>query len=254
MSGQEQAAVSAAIEWIGQAAQIVVLTGPELALEVGLPDVADLSFNPDIRQFKNDPEVRKEYWEKIKDFYPKISEARPSPAHEAIYEMELLCNVDCVLTQAADGLHSKTGSEKVIEIYASINWVNCPECGQDYRMDGVLLSLEDSRTGIPKCMECQSDQMKPPLSFPGQALPHWEIRESWMRLQHCDLLVVVGANLELEPVASFPFQVMNKGNKVVIVGERQTPADEYVSAVIYGGPSRVMPHIVGKLKEAHIVS
>lgn len=156
MSGQEQDAVSAAIEWIGQAVQIVVLTGPELALEVGLPDVADLSFNPDIRQFKNDPEVRKEYWEKIKDFYPKISEARPSPAHEAIYEMELLCNVDCVLTQAADGLHSKTGSEKVIEIYASINWVNCPECGQDYRMDGVLLSLRTAGREFPSAWNARA--------------------------------------------------------------------------------------------------
>ena len=254
MNGQEQDAVSATIGWIGEAAQIVVLTGPELSLEAGLPDVADLSFNPDIRKFKNDAEVRKEYWKKIKEFYPKISEARPSPAHEAIYEMELICNVDCVLTQAADGLHSKAGSEKVIEIYSSINWVSCPECGQDHRMDGIILSLEDSKTGIPKCMECQSDQVKPPLSFPGQALPHWEIRESWMRLQHCDLFIVVGANLELEPVASFPFQVMNKGKKVVIIGERQTPADDYVNAVIYGGPSRVMPHIVGKLKETHMVS
>ena len=96
--------------------------------------------------------------------------------------------------------------------------------------------------------------MKPPLSFPGQPLPHWEIRESWMRLQHCDLFIIVGANLEIEPVASFPFQVMNKGNRVVIIGERKTSADDHVSAVIYGSPSKVMPYIVDKLKETQTLS
>ena len=75
-----------------------------------------------------------------------------------------------------------------------------------------------------------------------------------MRLQHCDLFIIVGANLEIEPVASFPFQVMNKGNRVVIIGERKTPADNHVSAVIYGSPSMVMPYIVDKLKETQTLS
>ncbi len=254
MSEQYQDALSATVNWIKESSQVVFLTGMELSLEAGLPDVSDLSFNPDIEKFRNDQEVRKEYWKKLGGFYPRISAAVPSPAHEAIYEMEFLCNVDCVLTQSADGLHGKTGSEKILEIYSTINWVHCHECGNDYRTDGIILSLEDSKTGVPKCKECRSDQMKPPLSFPGQALPHWEIRESWMRLQHCDLLIIVGANLEIEPVASFPFQVMNKGDKVVIIGERNTPADGYVSAVISGSPSRVMPYIVEKLKEGRTVS
>ena len=47
---------------------------------------------------------------------------------------------------------------------------------------------------------------------------------------------------------------MNKGNKVVIIGERKTPADDYVSAVIYGNPSQVMPYIVDKLKETQTIS
>ena len=68
MSEQEQDALSATVKWVQEASQIVFLTGVELSLEVGLPDVSDLSFNPDIGKFKNRPEVRREYWEKIKDF------------------------------------------------------------------------------------------------------------------------------------------------------------------------------------------
>ncbi|NIP30119.1 MAG: hypothetical protein GTO02_08185 [Candidatus Dadabacteria bacterium] len=248
----EQDALSAVVDWIKDSNKIVFLTGSELSLEAGIPDVTDSSFNPDIRQFKNIPEVREKYWSKIKDHYPRISSALPTAAHEAIYEIELLFNVDCILTQSADGLHAKAGSEKVIEIYSSINWVTCPDCGKDRKMEDVMLDIEDNK--MPRCLVCNSDQIKPPLSFPGQALPHWEIRESWMRLKGCDLFIIVGANLENEPVASFPFQVMNEGNKVVIISEGQTPADDFVSAVINGKPSQVLPYIVKQLKEKTIVS
>ena len=249
----KQDALSSIVKWINNSNKIVFLTGYELSLEVGLPDVTEPSFNPDINKFRNDKTAREEYWKKVSEYYPRIFSALPSPAHEAIYELELLYDVNCILTQAADGLHAKAGSEKIIEIYSSINWVSCPECGKDHKMNNVLEKLERN-VKIPSCVECGSDKIKPPLSFPGQALPHWEIRESWIRLRGCDLFIIVGANLETEPVASFPFQVMNEGNKVAIISEDQTPADDYVSAVVYGKPSQVLPYIVKKLKETTMVS
>lgn len=249
----EQDALSAVISWIKESKKIVFLTGSELSLDLGIPDTGDLSFNPDIRLYKNNPDVRKDYWNKIKVYYPKILATAPSQAHEAIYEIELLYNVDSILTQCTDGLHAKAGSEKIFEIYSSISWVTCLDCGKDRKMDDVLVDIED-KDALPVCVQCGSDQVKPPISFPGQALPHWEIRESWIRLRGCDLFIIVGANLEIEPVASFPFQVMNEGSKVVIIGEAETPADNYVSAVINGKPSQVLPYILKKLKETTIVS
>lgn len=250
---QEQDALSAVVSWIQQSREIVFLTGTELSLESGIPDVSSLDFNPDIRKFKNKKEVREEYWQKIKEFYPKISSALPNAAHEAIYEISLLSNVNCILTQCADGLQQKAGNENVIDIYASIHWVTCPDCGKDQSMTEALSQLEKG-ANIPKCPVCNNDQVKPPISFPGQAFPHWEVRESWMRLQHCDLLIIVGANLETEPVASFPFQVMNNENKVAIISEGESPADEFVSAVIYGKPNQVMPYIADELKKQTPIS
>lgn len=249
----EQDALSAVVEWIKNSSQIVFLTGHELCMEAGIPDVTDKDFNPNINQYKNKPEVREEYWNKIKEYYPKISSAKPSPAHQAIYEIELMYNVDCILTQCGDGLHRKAGSEKVIEIYASLSWVTCPNCGKDYKMEEVISDLE-SGVKVPSCKECGNNRIKPPISFPDQALPHWEIREAWMRLQNCDLFIIVGANLENEPVASFPFQVMNNEKKVVIIGEGQTPADDFVSAVINGKTGQVLKYILKRLKETTIVS
>lgn len=250
---QEQDALSAIVNWVNSSSNIVFLTGPELSFDSGIPDVTDSNFNPDIRQFKNKTEVREEYWSKLKDHYSKISTASPTTAHEAIYEISLLSNVSCIITQNGDGLHQKSGNENVIEIYATIHWATCPDCGKDQPMTEALSQLEKGKK-IPTCTVCNSDLIKPPISFPGQAFPHWEVREAWIKLQNCDLLIVVGANLETEPVASFPFQIMNKGNKVVIISEVETPADEYVNVVLYGKPSQIMPYISQELKKQTPIS
>ena len=250
---QEQDALSAVVNWLKESSEVVFLTGSELSMESGIPDVSSFDFNPDIRKFKNKNEVREKYWSKIKDIYPKISSAAPNAAHNAIYEISLLTNVNCILTQCSDGLHQKAGNENVIDIYASIHWVTCPDCGKDQTMIEALSQLEKG-SHIPRCPVCSNDQVKPPISFPGQAFPHWEVRESWMRLQHCDLLIIVGANLDNEPVASFPFQVMNNEKNVVIISEAESPADEFVSAVIYGKPSMVMPYLADELKKQTPIS
>lgn len=244
---QEDDALSAVINWISLSSNVVFLTGSELLFDSGIQDVTNMSFNPDIRKFKNDPEVRQEYWKKLKEYYPKISFASPTPAHESIYELSLFANVSCIITQNGDGLHQKAGNNNVIEIYANIHWATCPDCGKDQPMTEALGQLEKGKK-IPTCTVCNSDLIKPPISFPGQPLPHWDIREAWIKLQNCDLFIIVGADLENEPVASFPFQIMNKGDKVVIISETESPADDYVSAVLYGKPDQILPHIAKELK------
>ncbi len=250
---KEKDALTSIIEWLEESREIVFLTGPELIFESGIPDASDPSFNPDVRQFKNNIETREVYWDKIRGFYPGIASASPTPGHEAIYEISLLSNVTCIMTQNVDGLHQKAGNENVLELYASIHWVTCPDCGKDHTMNETLAQLEKGKK-IPVCSVCSGDMMKPPISFPDQPLPHWEIRESWMMLQRCDMLVIVGANLDNEPIASFPFQVMNREGKVAIISEGESPADEYVNAVLYGKANQVMPYISEQLKKLTPIS
>ena len=64
----------------------------------------------------------------------------------------------------------------------------------------------------------------------------------------------MGASLEHEPVASYPFLAKERDIKVVIIGENQSPADDYVDAVIYGRPSDVLPYIVSKVKEGFTIT
>ena len=242
-----------AAEWIREARKIVVLTGYELSAECGLPDFSDPRLNPHIRDFRENRDVRAEYWAKIMGIYPSLLSAEPGPGHRAIAEMEILGNLDCVFTQCADGLHHRAGSTTVIELNSSILWITCPGCGKDYTIDETIGMLQKSAV-VPACRECGSDQLKPAISFPGQPPPHWEAREAWMRLHNTDLFLIAGASLDNEPVASYPFLAKENNARVVIISERESPADDYVDAVIYGKPGQVLNYILKKVKESITIS
>ncbi|MCC6713369.1 MAG: hypothetical protein IT344_08395, partial [Candidatus Dadabacteria bacterium] len=109
-------------EWITGARKIVVLTGPELSAECGLPDFADPAMNPPAMDFREDRAVRAEYWKKIRAAYPLLSSTEPGPSHKALAELEMIANLDCIFTQTTDGLHHKAGSSAVIELNSSVLW------------------------------------------------------------------------------------------------------------------------------------
>jgi NAD-dependent deacetylase len=235
-------------EWIKEAKRIIVLTGSEVSMESGLPDFSDSRLNPHIRDFRENREVRAQYWSKIRNIYPTLAKARPNPAHEALAELEILGNLDCLLTLTTDGLHHRAGSSVVIELLSTVLWVTCTSCGKDYTLDQILNELDQGKD-IPECNQCGNDILKPSISFPGQPLPHWEVREAWVRLRDCDLLLIVGASVDQPPVSSFPLQASQSGAKIVIITERQIQEDEYADAVLYGKASQVLPSLVKRLKE-----
>jgi len=235
-------------DWIKESKQLIVLTGTELSAESGLPDFSDVRLNPHIGDFRENRDVRVQYWKKITEIYPTLVNAEPSPAHLALAELEMITNLDCIFTQTTDGLHHKAGNSVVIELHSTMLWVTCTNCGKDYSLDSILSILEKG-SDVPVCEQCGKDILKPAISFPGQPLPHWEIREAWMRLHHCDLFVVVGAFLDEQPISSFANLASQNGAKVVIIGERRSPEDDYADAVIYGKPSEVLPDIIKRLKK-----
>ena len=252
-SGENGDALAALAGWLAEAQRAVFLTGPELTLEAGIPDAGALSFNPDINEFKENEQEREAYWGKMATVYPKIAAAAPTAAHKAVYEISLICAVDCVITQTVDGLHTKAGNASVLEIYASVHWAQCLACGKDFRMMDILTGMASGGEKIPSCAVCRKGLLKPPLSFPGQPLPHWEIREGWIKVGGCDLLVCAGADLEKEPVRSFPMQAKQKGVKVAIISAYESEADAVADAVLQGNPSTVLPALLDEVKKSKIV-
>lgn len=240
--------IETVVDWIKESKTIIVLTGAEVSAESGLPDFASQTFNPNIQKFRTDRNVRVEYWKKIKELYPLLVKAEPNAAHEAVLELEMLGGLDCVLTQTVDGLHQRAGSSFVVELQSTILWIVCTQCGKDYTLSSIINILEGGKE-VPECQQCGKDLLKPQISFPGQPPSHWEMREAWMRLRQCDLLLVVGSSLDAPPASSILTMAKESGAKVVIINETESPADDYADAVIYGKPGKALPFLVKKIRE-----
>ena len=70
-----------------------------------------------------------------------------------------------------------------------------------------------------------------------------------MKLHNSDLFLIIGANLDDSPLSSLQTIAAESGSKTVIINERESEADNYADAVIYGDPSTVISHIVDQIKK-----
>ncbi len=63
-------------------------------------------------------------------------------------------------------------------------------------------------------------------------------------VEHCDLLLVVGSSLEVEPAASLPRIARMAGARLVIVNRDPTPHDDIADVVVRGEIGAVLPALV----------
>jgi NAD-dependent deacetylase len=211
-------------ELVRDGAPVVVLTGAGVSTESGIPDFrsptgiwadVDPMEYASLRAFQADPE-------KVWDFYAQridmLTGAEPNDAHYAIAELEQRGFVSAVVTQNIDLLHSRAGSQGVVEVHGSIRTASCPACGASYPLDESLLPL-------PRCAECGA-VLKPDVVFFGELLPRAAIDRAYELARSTRLLLVVGSSLEVYPVAELPLETVRAGGSYAIVNRGPTGLDE----------------------------
>jgi NAD-dependent deacetylase len=78
-------------------------------------------------------------------------------------------------------------------------------------------------------------------------MPRQETEESFRRARNCDLLIVIGSSLVVQPAASIPLEARESGAKLVIINRDPTPHDSYADVVIHGSAGEVMSKILDYL-------
>ncbi len=198
----------------------VVLTGAGISTESGIPDFRSQSgiwadVDPmevaSLRAFTRDPE---RVWGFYRQRMHLLLEAEPNDGHRALAELERRGLVQAVVTQNIDTLHSRAGSQDVIEVHGSIRRAVCLRCHWSQSLDGVLAQLE--RLSAPLCAEC-GEVLKPDVVLFGELLPAAELERATLLARSAGLVLVVGSSLEVWPVAGLPlearaFAVVNRGS------------------------------------------
>ena len=147
---------------------------------------------------------------------------KPNIVHEYLAKLEQLGKLKAIITQNIDVLHQKAGSKNVLELHGTIYKNHCIKCGKEYSAEYVFNS-ED----IPRC-ECGSI-IKPNVVLYGEMLPEdFVLAEKY--ISECDLLIVAGTSLIVEPAAS----LINyfRGKNLVIINNDETPYDKRATLII----------------------
>src|SRR5262245_7640181 len=163
-----------------------------------------------IQAFRRDP-VR--VWSFYRQRIHIVRDAEPNAAHRALAELETRGLVAAVVTQNIDTLHSRAGSQQVVEVHGSVRSAQCLGCLWTEPADAVLAQLDAG--GVPSCRQC-GEVLKPGVVLFGELLPTDAIERATQLARGARLVLVVGSSLEVWPAAGLPlearsFAIVNRG-------------------------------------------
>lgn len=218
-------------QYIQPARRIVVFTGAGISTESGIRDYRSQGgiwqrFQPvTIQEFLSDDGKRRLYWQRKLALYEENKDARPNAGHQAVVKLEERGQLLAVITQNIDGLHRMAGTspEKLLEIHGTNLEVICLSCGVVHPWRHAyerLVKGEDA----PACNDCGGWLKPNTISF-GQNLNPDILSTSFRHAADCDLMIVLGSSLVVEPAASIPRAAKEHGAKLVIITQSETPLD-----------------------------
>jgi NAD-dependent protein deacetylase/lipoamidase len=199
----------------------VALTGAGISVPSGIPDFRTPGegiwekVNPmevaHIDAFRRDPA---RFWGFYRQRLQMLEEKEPNGAHETLAELERRDLLEAVITQNIDTLHTKAGSERVIEVHGSIRTSSCQSCGASYETTQIEeLFAED---GAAVCSSC-GGPVKPDVVLFGEMLPADAIAEAEALAQRADLMLCIGSSLEVFPVAGLPSVTLRSGGGIAVI-------------------------------------
>jgi NAD-dependent deacetylase len=80
-------------------------------------------------------------------------------------------------------------------------------------------------------------------------MPEKETQEAYHRSSNCDLFMVIGSSLVVQPAASMPLVAKRNGARLVIINRDPTPFDNMADLVIHGQAGPTMAGILEYMKQ-----
>jgi NAD-dependent deacetylase len=85
--------------------------------------------------------------------------------------------------------------------------------------------------------------MKPNVILFGEQLPLDVLNSAWQEASACDLMLVVGSSLNVEPVADLPLTAHSHGARLIILNYQPTHLDDRADVLIHADLAEVLPLI-----------
>lgn len=227
----------------------VVLTGAGISTESGIPDFRSRSgiwaeYDPlevaTIEAFHANPA---KVWEFYGHRLDLLQDVEPNDGHRALAELEARGWVEAVITQNVDRLHTRAGSQHLIEVHGTVGTASCLDCGTVVDPGEIR-----ARLPLPTCPAC-GRVLKPDVVMFGELLPEAAVAEAVDLAAHAGVLLVVGSSLEVYPVAALPVETLATGGSVAIINRGTTVFDARAVVTIDAGAGETLRALADALPE-----
>ncbi len=242
-----------AVSLIRGASAIVAMTGAGISTESGIPDyrgpggVWETQKPPTIGDFLDNPETRREFWRRRLTDYPKLASREPNAGHLALADLERRGTLLAIVTQNIDGLHQKAGNSerRVIELHGNAHQLRCVDCGTIFPADEAHRRLEAGETE-PACSVCGGILRSGTVLF-GDPMPKAALESSLAAALACDVLLIVGSSLVVNPAARLPENARRNGASLIVINRTATPVDHLADIHILGEAGPTLSDLVARL-------
>jgi len=259
---EDEIAVQKLADLILNSSNIVGFTGAGVSVESGVPSYRGsgteslwTKYDPkssDYNSFMNDMYIREQHWKMKADLNKLTRSASPNPSHSIFAFLNERDRLTSVITQNIDGLHERAGvpDEKVIHLHGSERIARCLDCKAEYDGDQVHDRIIAENLVIPTCTKC-SGHLKPGTICFGEPLDKETVKSAEEALRQCDLLIIMGTSLVVQPASQLPAICLNRSIPVVIINkEGETQYDLYANLVIRRPSGEVMKEVMETLEKS----
>ena len=223
---------------------VAVLTGAGISAESGIPTFRDpqsglwAQYRPEDlatpAAFRANPRL---VWEWYAWRRAALAGVGPNAGHRALVAIENRVPAFMLLTQNVDGLHQVAGSRNVVELHGNIQRVKCFARGH------AVATWPATGDVPPLCPLCGS-HLRPDVVWFGESLPEGALAQAATAIEQCDLLLVIGTSLRVEPAASLPSAALAHGATVLILNREVTDQAAPPLYQINGPAGTLLPALV----------
>lgn len=233
--------------WIVGSERVVAFTGAGISTDSGIPDFR----GPDGVWTRRDAGLPPPRWRVPPD------RVGPNAFHLALVELQRLGKLRFLVTQNTDGLHRRSGvrPENLAELHGNGRLMRCLGCdrlrtrqevGWDAARWGPGYRTQRPVPGQP-ASECGGRLVSSVVNF-GDPLPRREYELAEKHARNCDLMLVLGSSLTVQPASSLVGLALRSGSHVALVNRGETSYDGAATLRVRAGIGEVLPPAVERAK------
>ncbi|GAA4534139.1 NAD-dependent protein deacetylase [Mycobacterium paraffinicum] len=258
--------------------RLAVLTGAGLSTDSGIPDYRGPDSPPSnpmtIRQFTSDPAFRQRYWARNHVGWRHMDDTMPNAGHRALAALERAAVVTGVITQNVDLLHTKAGSENVVNLHGTYARVVCLGCGYTMSRAALAERLEALNPGFVEraeavgglavapdadavvadttsfryldCPRC-GGMLKPDIVYFGESVAKEVVDQAYSLVDEADALLVAGSSLTVFSGYRFVRHAAALGRPIAIINRGRTRGDDLATVKVDGGCSELLTLLADEL-------